>query len=224
MCGIAGVWDPVADATLSDMTAALAHRGPDAEGVFRSPGGGLLGHRRLSIVDLAGGDQPILAGDGTRAVVANGEIYNAPTLRPALAARHTFATRSDTEVALHLYDEHGAGFVEHLDGMYAIAIADGPDLVLARDPVGVKPLYYTPDGDCWLFASELKAFPPGTGGVREFPPGTVFSSAQGFATFYSVPDPEPAPAGEGTHAARVRAALEAAVTKRLMSDVPVGAF
>ncbi len=207
------------------MTGTLVHRGPDAAGSFAAAGGtGLLGHRRLSIVDLDGGDQPILGRDGNLAVIANGEIYNAPDLRQRMKEEHTFATASDSEVLLHLYEDHGPGLTEHLDGMYAFAIADGDDLLLARDPVGIKPLYYRQDSDALTFASELKSFPGSSEPVREFPPGAVYSSRGGFSNAHAMPDP---PVMEDTveaHARRLRATLEDAVGKRLMSDVPVGAF
>lgn len=226
MCGIAGIWGGAdAEADAPSMMNALVHRGPDAEGLFvQRTGAGWLGHRRLSIVDVAGGDQPILARGGSLAIVANGEIYNAPDLRPGMTAQHRFVTRSDTEVLLHLYDDHGAQAVEHVDGMYAFAIADGDQLFLARDPIGIKPLYYRQLGGTLRFASELKAFPAGTRDVREFPPGTAYSSAGGFSTFYTVPDPAPLEDVTEAHARRVREVLEDAVAKRLISDVPVGAF
>ncbi|MGH8903020.1 MAG: asparagine synthase B [Egibacteraceae bacterium] len=226
MCGIAGRWGSAdVEADVQAMMSALVHRGPDAEGIFvQSTGMGWLGHRRLSIVDPAGGDQPIVARGGDLAIVANGEIYNAPDLRPSLTPHHRFVTESDTEVLLHVYDDHGARAVEHVDGMYAFAIADGDQIFLARDPIGIKPLYYQQSGDTLRFASELKAFPAGTEDVREFPPGTVYSSAGGFSTFYTVPDPAPLEDTVKAHARRVREVLQDAVVKRLMSDVPVGAF
>ncbi|MDQ3304649.1 MAG: asparagine synthase B [Actinomycetota bacterium] len=207
------------------MMDALVHRGPDAAGTFMAcDGAGGLGHRRLRIVDPDGGDQPLLAGDGSRALAANGEVYNAPALRRRLEHRHRFTTRSDSEVVLHLYAEEGTNAVHHLDGMYALAIADGDELFLARDPVGVKPLY---TGQCkgdLVFASEIKALPPGTTGVCEFPPGAAYSSVDGFSTFYTVPDPEPVDEAPSVHAGRIRRSLDDAVVKRLMSDVPLGAF
>ena len=207
------------------MMSALAHRGPDAEGTFEPrTGTGCLGHKRLSIIDPAGGDQPILLRDGGLAIVANGEIYNAPELRPQLLSQHRLATRSDTEILLHLYDDHGAQAVEYVSGMYAFAIADGDQLFLARDPIGIKPLYYHQVDGVLRFASELKAFPAGTRGVREFPPGTAYSSAGGFSTFYTIPDPDPLEDTTEAHIRQVRERLQDAVAKRLRSDVPVGAF
>jgi len=137
----------------------MEHRGPDKEGSFvRGPIG--LGHRRLSIIDLAAGDQPLCNENGTIWVVYNGEIYNFMELRSALQKKgHTFRTRSDTEVIVHQYEEEGPQCVKKLRGMFALAIWDGRSnqLLLARDRVGVKPLYYTDTGRAFIFASEIKA-------------------------------------------------------------------
>jgi asparagine synthase (glutamine-hydrolysing) len=141
------------------MGDAIAHRGPDAEGFWSEPGVGLV-HRRLSIIDLAGGDQPIANEDGTLQVVFNGEIYNYQTLRAGLEGRgHRFRTHSDTEVLVHLYEEHGEHLVEHLRGMFTFALWDRPRrrLLLARDRLGIKPLYVYRDAEKLLFASEPKA-------------------------------------------------------------------
>lgn len=164
MCGIAGVLyadsdRPVEPAVLRAMGASIAHRGPDAEGFWAEPGIGLV-HRRLSIIDLGGGDQPIGNEDGSVQVVFNGEIYNYQKLRAALEARgHRFRTHSDTEVLVHLYEEHGEQMVVHLRGMFAFALWDRKSrrLLLARDRVGIKPLYVYRDHAKLLFGSELKA-------------------------------------------------------------------
>jgi len=141
------------------MTASIAHRGPDGEG-FLLRGNIGFGHRRLSIIDIVGGDQPIFNEDGRIGIVFNGEIYNYVELIDALIARgHVFSTRSDTEVIVHLYEEYGQRCVEHLRGMFAFAVWDGRDrsVLLARDRLGIKPLFYTDQGDRLLFGSELKA-------------------------------------------------------------------
>jgi asparagine synthase (glutamine-hydrolysing) len=164
MCGIAGILfndpqAPVAPPVLKAMGDAIAHRGPDAEGFWMKQGIGLV-HRRLSIIDLSGGDQPIGNEDGSVQVVFNGEIYNFQELRSGLEARgHRFRTRSDTEVLVHLYEEEGEKLVERLRGMFAFALWDRVRrrLVLARDRLGIKPLYLYRDGEKLLFASELKA-------------------------------------------------------------------
>ncbi|WP_374631920.1 asparagine synthase (glutamine-hydrolyzing) [Ferrovibrio sp.] len=160
MCGIAGLMradgaapDP---ALLRAMLDAIAHRGPDGEGIYAADGVA-LGQRRLAIIDLQTGDQPIVASDGT-ALVANGEIYNYRELYARLPDQ-AFATKSDCEPPLHLYRKEGLGFTEHLRGMYALAIYDpaSRQLLLTRDPFGIKPLYYAQAAGYLIFASEIGA-------------------------------------------------------------------
>ncbi|MBS1860577.1 MAG: asparagine synthase (glutamine-hydrolyzing) [Actinobacteria bacterium] len=159
MCGIAG-WagDIEADeAVLARMCAAVAHRGPDAEGRHVVPGKVGLGFRRLAIIDLETGDQPIADERGDSLLTCNGEIYNFAPLREELRSRgHSFATGSDCEVIVHLYEERGPDFLEALQGMFAIALWDSraERLLLARDRLGVKPLHWAPVGDGILYASE----------------------------------------------------------------------
>jgi asparagine synthase (glutamine-hydrolysing) len=166
MCGINGIAYSTRSGRAADeravasMRDVITHRGPDDAGLFVSGGVG-LGHRRLSIVDVAGGHQPMENEDGRLRIVYNGEVYNHAEHRPGLEARgHSYRTHSDTETILHLYEEHGAACVEHLRGMFAFAVWDAGrrELFIARDRLGVKPLYYvhTPDGSLY-FASEIKA-------------------------------------------------------------------
>lgn len=177
MCGIAGALytdyaRPAELVTFRAMGSAIAHRGPDAEGFLLEPGVGLV-HRRLSIIDLAGGDQPIGNEDGSVQVVFNGEIYNYQALRNDLEARgHSLRTRSDTEVLVHLYEECGERLVERLRGMFAFAIWDRPRrrLLLARDRIGIKPLYYYRGPEELVFASEPKAILEHPGVPREVDP------------------------------------------------------
>jgi asparagine synthase (glutamine-hydrolysing) len=166
----------------------LRHRGPDDEGIYVDRGIG-LGHRRLSIIDVAGGHQPISNEDGTIWVLLNGEIYNYPELSRELRARgHKFQTRSDTEVIVHLYEEHGEGCFSRLRGMFAIAIWDATQrrLVLARDRVGKKPLYYCVDNSKILFASELKAIVAANGQALQMDP----EAACDYFSFGYVPAPK----------------------------------
>src|ERR671924_1147375 len=192
MCGICGLVsldgasapDPAA---LAAMNETLVHRGPDSDGsVIDGPCG--LAMRRLSIIDLAGGDQPISNEDGRIQVVQNGEIYNYRELMDELRGRgHTFATHSDTDVMVHLYEERGPRFVEDLRGMFALAIgaARHGRLVLARDRFGIKPLYYrVADGEV-SFASELKALLRQPGFSREID----HEALESFLAFNSVPAP-----------------------------------
>ncbi|MGH9890497.1 MAG: asparagine synthetase B family protein, partial [bacterium] len=169
MCGIAGYVDfsglqrDEARVRLKHMTDSLVHRGPDEEG-FHIDGFAALGHRRLSIIDLSTGQQPMSALDGRVQIVFNGEIYNFPALRAELEAKgHRFRSHCDTEVILHGYLEWGEQCVEKLNGMFAFALWDARDrrLVLARDRVGKKPLYYYRRGSIFAFASELKALRAG---------------------------------------------------------------
>ena len=192
MCGIAGIVGsvnrPVDDAVLRAMTDALWHRGPDDEGflVQRSVG---LGMRRLSIIDVEGGRQPIHNEDKSVWVVFNGEIYNHDELRDDLQAMgHTFYTRSDTEVVVHLYEEYGEAGVDRLRGMFAYALWDEKRsrLILARDRLGIKPLYYARFEGRLLFASELKAFYR----VPGFPRELNAASVQRFLAYLYVPGPE----------------------------------
>lgn len=162
MCGIAGFSGRGDEGVLRAMLAAIAHRGPDADGVSRFPERNLhLGHKRLSIVDIQQGAQPMQSADGDLCVVFNGEIYNHLALRRELEARgHRFLTdHSDTEVLLHGYRQWGTGLQERLNGMWAFAVydRDGQQLLLSRDRMGQKPLYYRTDDEGIVFASELRA-------------------------------------------------------------------
>lgn len=164
MCGIAGAYEyrtgaPVAPGVLAAMLATLWHRGPDDEGAVLDHNLA-IGSRRLSIIDVAGGRQPLWSENGQVAVVCNGEIYNHLELRERLERTgHVFRTRSDCEVIVHLYEERGAACVDELRGMFALAVWDAArrTLLLARDRLGIKPLYYMDDGERLVFASEIKA-------------------------------------------------------------------
>lgn len=159
MCGIAGIISPGHRTAIRPMTQALVHRGPDGEGYY-DDGHIALGHRRLSIIDVDGGAQPISNETDDLQLVCNGEIYNSPELRSRLiAAGHRFKTDVDVEVILHLYEEHGRDCVRHLRGMFAFALWDSrrQQLLLARDHMGQKPLFFASRGDEFLFASEIKS-------------------------------------------------------------------
>jgi asparagine synthase (glutamine-hydrolysing) len=166
ICGVIGLEPPAsAEAALRRMLAAIVHRGPDEEGVLLVPGVA-AGTRRLSIIDLAGGSQPIWNETGTLAVLFNGEIYNFAELREELIALgHTFRTRSDTEVIVHAYEAWGEDCARRLHGMFAFALVEMPQgpggsatrVFLARDPLGIKPLYYRAASGEFLFASEVRA-------------------------------------------------------------------
>jgi asparagine synthase (glutamine-hydrolysing) len=186
VCGICGIvaldGGAVDHERLESMCEALAHRGPDAVGTLVD-GPVALGMRRLSIIDLEGGDQPIANENGTINVVQNGEIYNYRELRAELERNgHRLATQSDTEVLVHLYEDRGLRFVEALRGMFALALWDARErrLVLARDRFGIKPLAYRVEAGNLLFASELGALPAGD---------IDLDALQAFLAFNSIPAP-----------------------------------
>ncbi|MEO7457840.1 MAG: asparagine synthase (glutamine-hydrolyzing) [Gemmatimonadaceae bacterium] len=191
MCGIAGYagWrrsEGASNATLSRMCGAIRHRGPDDEGHFVADRVA-LGMRRLSVIDVAGGHQPMSNERDTVHVVFNGEIYNHHVIRSRLEGRHTFHTRSDTEVLVHLYEERGAAMVDELRGMFAFAIwdAEASRLLVARDRMGIKPLYYFEHGDGIAFGSELKALQV----LPEFPREVDPRAMTEYLALGYVPDP-----------------------------------
>lgn len=187
MCGISGWIGPPDGEAASRMHAALRHRGPDEQGTWSDPRATLL-HERLSIIDLSGGHQPMTNEDGRLRIIFNGEIYNYRELRDGLLARgHRLATQSDTEVILHLYEEFGERCPEKLIGMFAFAIWDSRDgsLLLARDRLGIKPLFHAEAGERFLFSSELKALLAHGGVKRELDP----QGLDHYLTFMYVPAP-----------------------------------
>jgi asparagine synthase (glutamine-hydrolysing) len=225
MCGILAVFGDIDSniVALADSAAnRLTHRGPDGEGMFVHPGVGVLCHRRLAIMDPAHGHQPI-HGRGGSAVVHNGEIYNFRALSRELAsAGHILHTGSDSEVIVHLFETKGEACVDRLDGIFAFAAMKDNDWLVARDPIGIKPLYYGRDaaGNLW-FASELKALVDNCVAFEVFPPGHLMTRRGGLRRWYA-----PAWLDGGAPATAdpdaLRPYLQAAVTKRLMSDVPLG--
>jgi asparagine synthase (glutamine-hydrolysing) len=257
MCGICGVVSltgaPINRARIAQMNDTLVHRGPDEDGYYLGQGVGLA-MRRLSIIDLDGGSQPISNEDGAVHVVQNGEIYNYRELRTRLdALGHRFETESDTEVLVHLYEEHGPGFVEHLRGMFAVALWDerSSQLVLARDPFGIKPLHYRLTATELAFASELKALPGGDVDLdaleaflaynvipgpltiyrdtRKLQPGhvAIWSAAEGlrlqrFARPGATTSIAERDAPTAELAEELRARLRDSVRAHLVADVPVG--
>ena len=229
MCGIAGIWGAEDKSLVHAMLDRLAHRGPDGRGIVSCSGAGTIGSVRLAIIDPEGGAQPLFNEDRLLALVANGEIYNYPALRAALAPRHRFATGSDSEAVLHLFEDHAAGALPRLDGMFAIALAHPGGLLLARDPLGIKPLYYAWNGRLGArlrlrFASELKALADAPHPVRILPPGGLFDTRTGPASFATIALPNLLPPDADALGARIRETLRACVESHLMSDVPLGVF
>lgn len=268
MCGICGKLvfgvggeEAVTEPLLKAMSGEMIHRGPDGGGVlvrhYRDLSVG-LGHRRLSIIDLSeAGRQPMANEDGTVWVMFNGEIYNFQQLRPALEAKgHRFRSRTDTEVIVHLYEQYGDSFVDHLRGMFALAVWDEPRqrLVLARDRLGQKPLFYSDSGGRFWFASELNAlledpsvdreldlgalvdyltvaYIPAPSSifrkVRKLPPAHLLVWEKGrsrIERYWSVQREPKWTAGEEEYIEGIRERLEECTRLRLASDVPLGAL
>lgn len=260
MCGIAGYVSrdgaPASRGLIQAMCDVMVHRGPDDEG-FHLDGPVALGMRRLSIIDLAGGHQPLSNEDGTIWVIQNGEIYNFQELRTELEARgHTFRTNSDTEAIVHLYEEYGTRCAEKLRGMFAFAIWDAPRrrLLVARDRLGIKPLYYAEESGRLVFGSELKCL-LAAGIDREIDrqalhdyltlthipaPATIFRSARKLepGTQLVVENgtvhverywqldlrPDPALDDEKRVLDELKERLDDAVRSHLVADVPLGVF
>jgi len=260
MCGICGQVNtdqaqPVERRVLERMNAVVCHRGPDSDGFYVNGNVGLA-VRRLAIIDLITGDQPISNEDGTIWTVFNGEIYNYPELRPQLEAKgHVFSSNSDTEAIVHLYEDYGLACVDHLRGMFAFAVWDEKRrrLLLARDRVGQKPLYYAEYDGALLFGSELKCILQYPGLPRKVNPEAIHH----YLTLQYVPDPWTAFKGirklppahrlllqdgriqierywdleyepkwelpEADLKQKIRETITEAVRIRLMSDVPLGA-
>ena len=186
MCGICGVIGEargeLAESRVRGMLASMVHRGPDDEGLLTKPGA-VLGMRLTSIIDLGGGSQPVFNEDGSVGVVFNGEIYNFSHLRASLEARgHRFCTNSDTEAIVHAYEEWGERCLTHFRGMFAFALWDGRSfstqgesrVLLARDRLGIKPLYYAvADGARLLFASEVRSLLASGAVARRLAPDSI---------------------------------------------------
>jgi asparagine synthase (glutamine-hydrolysing) len=261
MCGICGIFEyerrsDCAAENVHRMNQTMIHRGPDDGGVFVGPGIG-LGHRRLSIIDLAGGHQPMSNEDGTVWVLLNGEIYNYPELRAQLLQQgHKFVTKSDTEAIVHLYEDHAEDCFSKLRGMFSIAIWDSRKrkLVLARDRVGKKPLFYAADKSRIVFGSELKALLANDSLSREMDsealsdyfsfgyipaPKTIYrsvrkvmpghylvASAEGVCEtrYWDLSFARVEQRSEAEWGELLREELRESTRIRLMSDVPLGAF
>ncbi len=234
MCGIVAEYGTTEPDGLEQMLGKLVHRGPDDSG-WVSVGRSWLGHTRLSIVDVMGGRQPLVNDGEDVWLVGNGEVYNHAEVRAQLDPEHTFVTDSDNEVALHLIEERGPAGLAELNGMFAfvMAAADGR-FVAARDPVGIKPLYWAQRGERTRFASEMAAFDEQWQRLVEpFPPGCAWTPQDGLIRFaHAVPDglewmdgpTTPGAAAPPEILRGTRDVLISAVQRQLMGDVPVGVF
>jgi asparagine synthase (glutamine-hydrolysing) len=225
MCGIVAEHGGSDPEQLERMLERLAHRGPDDRGAVQVDGS-WLGHRRLSIVDVGGGRQPLCTSDESAWLVGNGEVYNHEEVRARLGDRELLTT-SDNEVALHVIDERGVSGLAELSGMFALVMAgrDGR-FVAARDPVGIKPLYWARRNGAVRFASEMHAFDPEWQAfVEPFPPGHSWTPEDGLQRFASaVPAPREPVAGREELLTGTRETLVRAVRQQMMGDVNVGVF
>lgn len=222
MCGIAGVLQQPASDNVKLMIEKIAHRGPDGHDV-KNLARATFGHTRLAILDIEGGSQPM--GHEDTWIAFNGEIYNYRELQKRFLPGQRLKTHSDTEVILYLYRKLGVDFVKHLGGMFAFAIYHNGEFVLARDPLGIKPLYYgTSLDDRYLyFASEIKALKDHVSSVQEFPAGHWYHSQKGWQRFYQIEQTiRPFNGTESDALPLIRSTLKEAVQKRLLGDVPVG--
>lgn len=223
MCGIlAVIGDRLSKEKVSGISKRMSHRGPDESGLQITEEGYLLSHERLSIVDLQTGQQPI-KGTSKAWMIHNGEIYNHQSLRNNELKNHQFRTTGDSEVIVHMYEEYGYDFVDKLDGVFAFVVVDGKDFIAARDPIGVKPLYYgtDEDGAIW-FASEMKALADQCASLAAFPPGHYYTPETGFVEYYKPDWYDYTKADKELDLKELRESLIAATKKRLMADVPLG--
>ncbi len=231
MCGIVSIFnikeqaDSLRQKALR-MSQKIRHRGPDWSGIYCG-GSAILAHERLSIVDPESGRQPLYSPDKKQVLAVNGEIYNHQEIRRRYAGKYDFQTGSDCEVILALYRDKGTDFLEDLSGIFAFALYDieKDEFLIARDPIGVIPLYigYDNDGKVYV-ASELKALEGNCDHYELFPPGHYYSSCDSKPVRYYTRDwfSYDAVKDNGGSAADIRSALESAVKRQLMSDVPYG--
>ena len=231
MCGIVGVFgEGIGNGAMRKqvlkMSKRIRHRGPDWSGIYCGPNA-VMAHERLSIVDPQSGGQPLKSKDGNVILTVNGEIYNHLEIRREFEGRYEFQTGSDCEVILALYQEYGPDFLERLNGIFAFALYDATKdyYIIARDPIGVIPLYLGHDTTANLyFASELKALEGVCNSIEPFPPGQYIDSSLSEPVQWYSRDWEKYEAVKDnqTDIGKLRSALEAAVKRQLMSDVPYG--
>ncbi|WP_298151258.1 asparagine synthase B [Flavobacterium sp.] len=223
MCGILAIIGKGKDeALVKTLSKRMSHRGPDESDLHITENGHILSHERLSIIDLHSGKQPI-KGTKSAYMVHNGEIYNHQKLRDGLLKHHTFKTKSDSEVIVHLYEEFGYDFLDKLDGDFAFVVIDGDDFIAGRDPLGVKPLYYGLDERGRIyFSSEMKPIADQCKTFSTFPPGHFYTPKTGFIKYYRPEYEDYKKADKPLDLVQIREALTEATRKRLMSDVPIG--
>ncbi len=223
MCGFLAIIGKGKDELLvKELSKRMAHRGPDESDLHVTPSGHILCHERLSIIDLHSGKQPIQGCDSAW-MVHNGEIYNHQELRDGLLKEHTFRSKSDSEVIVHLYEKFDCNFLHLLDGDFAFVVVDGDDFIAGRDPLGVKPLYYgMDDRGRMYFASEMKPIADQCLTFSTFPPGHYYTPETGFVKYYKPVYEDYTKAINELDLDALRESLTEATRKRLMSDVPIG--
>lgn len=223
MCGILAIIGKGKDEQLvKQLSKRMSHRGPDESDMHVTENGHILSHERLSIIDLHSGKQPI-KGTSTAYMVHNGEIYNHQELREGILKSHTFKTKSDSEVIVHLYEAFKYDFLHLLDGDFAFVVIDGDDYIAGRDPLGVKPLYYGMDERGRMyFSSEMKPIADQCKTFSTFPPGHYYTPSTGFVKYYKPAYEDYKIATQEFDPEKLRNALTEATRKRLMSDVPIG--
>ncbi|WP_338645827.1 asparagine synthase B [Flavobacterium sp. KS-LB2] len=223
MCGILAIIGRAKDEQLvGELSKRMTHRGPDERDLHVTEKGHILSHERLSIIDLHSGKQPI-QGTKTAYMIHNGEIYNHQELRDGVLKAHTFRTKSDSEVIVHLFEEFGYDFCNRLDGDWAFVVVDGDDFIAGRDPMGVKPLYYGLDERGRIyFSSEMKPIADQCKTFSTFPPGHYYTAKTGFVKYYKPEYEDYLKADQELDLALIRETLIEATCKRLMSDVPIG--
>ncbi|EMY3583417.1 asparagine synthase B [Flavobacterium psychrophilum] len=223
MCGILAIIGKGKDQELVKTSSKrMSHRGPDESDLQVTKNGHILSHERLSIIDLHSGRQPI-QGSSSAWMIHNGEIYNHQELRDGVLKHHTFRTKSDSEVIVHLYEEFGYDFLNVLDGDFAFVVINGDDYIAGRDPMGVKPLYYGLDERGRMyFASEMKPIADQCKTFFTFPPGHYYTLKTGFVKYYKPEYCDYKKATNTLDLKLIRDSLTEATRKRLMSDVPIG--
>ena len=223
MCGIlAIIGKGKEEEVVKTLSKRMSHRGPDESDLHITENGHILSHERLSIIDLHSGKQPI-RGTKSAWMVHNGEIYNHQELRDGILKGHTFRTKSDSEVIVHLYEEFGYDFCNLLDGDWAFVVVDGDDFIAGRDPMGVKPLYYgLDDRGRVYFSSEMKPIADQCKTFSTFPPGHYYTPKTGFVKYYTPEYEDFEKAINPLDLELIRTSLTEATRKRLMSDVPIG--
>ncbi|MCC9063908.1 asparagine synthase B [Flavobacterium piscisymbiosum] len=207
---------------VKELSSRMSHRGPDESDLHIMENGSIICHESLSIIDLKSGKQPI-QGTNKAWMVHDGEIYNYQELKDTVLKEHTFRTKSDSEVIVHLYEEFGYKFCNMLDGDFAFVIIDGDNYIAARDAVGVKPLYYGLDERGRIyFSSEMKSIADQCKSFSTFPPGHYYTGKTGFVKYYNPEYEDHSNANKSLDLDLVRESLIDATRKRLMSEVPVG--